>query len=59
MGRIRLTRAGWARVGVLAGGGMVATGSGLALGVAAALVVGGVLLATYCLFVSDVGGEGT
>ncbi|MFD7978884.1 hypothetical protein [Streptomyces sp. NPDC059071] len=46
-----------ARGGVLAGGGMAAAGVGLWLGAAAALMVGGVLLVAYCLFVADVGGD--
>lgn len=57
MGRLRVSSQSRARGGVLTGGGMVAAGVGLWLGAAAALVVGGVLLATYCLLVADVGGD--
>lgn len=53
MGRLRLTRAGRARVGVLTGGAMAASGAGLGLGLAVGLVVGGVLLVAYCLLLAD------
>ncbi|NUS74934.1 MAG: hypothetical protein HOV70_01875 [Streptomyces sp.] len=58
MGRIRLTQAARARAGVLAGGAMVASGTGLRLGLALGLVVGGVLLVAYCLLVADTDGGG-
>lgn len=58
MGRLRLTRAGRARVGVLLGGAMTASGAGLKLGLAVGLVVGGVLLVAYCLLVADTDGGG-
>ncbi|WP_409469070.1 hypothetical protein [Streptomyces sp. HC307] len=54
MGRIRMTPAGRARAGVLAGGAMAAVGSGLGLGLAVGLVVGGVLLVAYCLLLANV-----
>lgn len=64
MGRIRLTPEGRARAGVLAGGALVTVGVGLGLDLAAALMVGGVLLVVYCLLLTDVdlldrdGGDG-
>ncbi|MGW0821826.1 hypothetical protein [Streptomyces sp. NPDC002845] len=59
MGRVRMTPARRARAGVLAGGVMVSAGAGLGLGLAVGLVVGGVLLAVYCLLLTDVDrGEG-
>lgn len=58
MGRLRLTRAARARVGVLLGGAMTASGAGLKLGLAVGLVVGGVLLVAYCLLVADTDGGG-
>ncbi|MDX2892494.1 hypothetical protein PV439_14170 [Streptomyces scabiei] len=58
MGRVRLTRAARARAGVLTGGAMAASGAGLGLGLAVGLVVGGVLLVTYCLLLADTGGGG-
>lgn len=58
MDRFRLTRAGWARAGILAGGGMTTAGIGLGIDLAAALMVGGVLLVLFCLFVADMGGDG-
>lgn len=54
MGRLRMTPSGRARAGVLAGGAMAAVGSGLGIGLAAGLVVGGVLLVAYCLLLTDV-----
>lgn len=56
MGRIRLTRAARARGGVLTGGGMVASGAGLAMGLPLGLIVGGVLLVAYCLLLADTDG---
>lgn len=59
MGRIRVTSAGRARAGVLAGGVMAAAGAGLGLGLAVGLTVAGVLLVAYCLLLMDVGsGDG-
>lgn len=58
MGRLRLTRAGRSRAGVLAGGAMASCGAGIGLGLAVGLVVGGVLLAAYCLFLADTDGGG-
>ncbi|MEU8537526.1 hypothetical protein OH540_21290 [Streptomyces sp. BPPL-273] len=58
MGRVRLTRAGWSRAGVLAGGAMAASGTGLGWGLAVGLVVGGVLLVAYCLLLTDTDGGG-
>ncbi|MFD5294776.1 hypothetical protein ACFWJU_06170 [Streptomyces mutabilis] len=64
MGRIRLTPEGRARAGVLAGGALVTVGVGLGIDLAAALMVGGVLLVIYCLLLTDVdlldrdGGDG-
>lgn len=57
MGRIRLTRAARARAGVLTGGAMVASGTGLRLGLALGLVVAGVLLVAYCLLLADTDGS--
>ncbi|MFF7067309.1 hypothetical protein [Streptomyces pseudovenezuelae] len=56
MGRIRLTRMGWSRAGVLAGGAMAASGTGLRFGLAVGLMVAGVLLVAYCLFLIDTDG---
>lgn len=58
MGRVRLTRVAWSRAGVLAGGAMTASGSGLGWGLAVGLMVGGVLLVAYCLFLADADGGG-
>ncbi|MFI7394020.1 hypothetical protein [Streptomyces tendae] len=64
MGRIRLTPEGRARAGVLAGGLLITVGVGLGIDLAAALMVGGVLLVVYCLLLTDVdlldrdGGDG-
>ncbi|MGX1223147.1 hypothetical protein [Streptomyces ambofaciens] len=64
MGRIRLTPEGRARAGVLAGGLLITVGIGLGIDLAAALMVGGVLLVVYCLLLTDVdlldrdGGDG-
>ena len=57
MGGVRVTRAAWARVGVLAGGVMVTAGIGLGVDLAAALMTGGILLIVYCLLLTDVGGS--
>ncbi|MFF4847995.1 hypothetical protein [Streptomyces sp. NPDC001194] len=54
MGRLSVSRAGLARAGTVLGGALVAAGTGLGLGLALGLVVGGVLLAAYCLLVADV-----
>lgn len=54
MGRIRMTRVGRARAGVLAGGGMVTAGVWTGIDLAAGLMVGGILLVVYCLFLTDV-----
>lgn len=54
MGRVRMTPARRSRAGVLTGGAMAAAGAGLGLGLAVGLVVGGVLLVAYCLFLTDV-----
>ncbi|MBP2583389.1 hypothetical protein J3A78_003867 [Streptomyces sp. PvR006] len=59
MGRIRVSRRSWARLGVLVGGGMVAAGVGFGIDLAAALMVGGMELVAYCLLVADVGGDDT
>lgn len=56
MGRIRLTRMGWSRAGVLTGGAMAASGTGLQFGLAVGLMVAGVLLVAYCLFLIDTDG---
>lgn len=61
MGRIRLTPAGRARAGVMAGGAMVTVGTALAValalgfgfGIAAGLFVGGILLVAYFLLLTD------
>lgn len=54
MGRVRVSRAAWARAGVLTGGGAVTAGVGLAVDLASALMVGGGLLIAYCLLLADV-----
>lgn len=54
MGRLRLTRAGRARAGVLTGGGMVTAGVWAGIDLAAGLMVGGILLILYCLLLTDV-----
>ncbi|MGW4950662.1 hypothetical protein [Streptomyces parvulus] len=64
MGRIRLTPEGRARAGVLAGGGLITAGVGVGIDLAAALLVGGILLVVYFLLLTDVdlldrdGGDG-
>ncbi|MCZ0207908.1 hypothetical protein OZK63_21075 [Streptomyces sp. UMAF16] len=58
MGRLRLTRAGLARAGVLTGGAMTASGAGLGWGLAVGLALGGVLLVAYCLLLADTDGKG-
>ncbi|MYU24753.1 hypothetical protein [Streptomyces sp. SID8352] len=55
MGGLRLTTEGRARAGVGGGGLLITAGIGLGAGLAAALITGGVLLAAYCLFFTDVG----
>lgn len=57
MGRLRLTRAAWARAGVLAGGGLFTAGVWVGLDLAAALMVGGMLIVAYCLLLTDVDGR--
>lgn len=59
MGRVRVTRAGMARLGVLSGGGLFTAGVWQAIDVAAGLMVGGVLLVAYCLLLMDVDGGKT
>lgn len=54
MGRVRVSRAARARLGVLVGGWTAATGVGMAAGLAFGLVAGGVVLAAWCLFLADV-----
>lgn len=54
MGRLRLTRAGLSRAGVIAGGGMFTSGMWLAVDLAAGLMTGGALLVAYCLLLTDV-----
>lgn len=54
MGRVRMTPVARARAGVMTGGAMVASGAGFGLGLAAGLVVGGVLLVAYCLLLTNV-----
>ncbi|MFG2328258.1 hypothetical protein ACGFMM_01395 [Streptomyces sp. NPDC048604] len=54
MGRVRVSRATRARVGVLVGGWTAAAGVGLAAGLAFGLVAAGVVLAVWCLFLADV-----
>jgi hypothetical protein len=53
VGRVRVSRALRARLGVLAGGAMAASGAGLAAGLWAGLALGGVLLVAYCLLLVD------
>lgn len=57
MGRIRLTRAGMSRAGVIAGGGLFTSGVWLAVDLAAGLMAGGALLVAYCLLLTDVDGS--
>lgn len=54
MGRLRLTRVGRARAGVMTGGGMVTAGVWVGIDLAAGLMVGGILLILYCLLLTDV-----
>lgn len=49
MGGLRMSR-----LGVLAGGWTAAAGAGMALGVGAGLVAGGLAFAAWCLFLTDV-----
>lgn len=49
-----MSRAAWARAGVVAGGGLFAGGVGLAVDLAGALMVAGVELVAYCLLLADV-----
>jgi hypothetical protein len=58
VGRLRLTRAGRSRAGVLAGGGMFTAGVWVGIDLAAGLMVGGMLLVAYCLFLADTDGSG-
>lgn len=64
MGRVRVSRFGASRVGVLVGGWTASAGVWLAIDMAAGLMVGGGVLAAWCLFLTDVdkprdgGGEG-
>jgi hypothetical protein len=54
MGRLRVSRVGISRLGVLAGGATASAGVGLALGLALGLVAGGAVFAAWCLFLTDV-----
>lgn len=54
MGRVRVSGKARARFGVLAGGWTAAAGVGLAAGLALGLVAGGVVFASWCLFLTDV-----
>ncbi|MDX3585974.1 hypothetical protein [Streptomyces europaeiscabiei] len=54
MGRVRLTRVGRARAGVLTGGGMITAGVWVGIDLAAGLMAGGMLLVLYCLLLADV-----
>lgn len=54
MGRVRVSRALRARLGILAGGASIASGAGLGAGLWAGLIAAGGLLMTYCLLVIDV-----
>ena len=64
MGRVRVSRFGASRVGVLVGGWTASAGVWLAIDMAAGLMAGGAVLAVWCLFLTDVdtsrgdGGEG-
>lgn len=59
MGRVRVTGAARARLGVLSGGGLFTAGVWQAFGVAAGLMAGGVLVVAYCLLLMDVDGGKT
>jgi hypothetical protein len=54
-----VTGAARARLGVLSGGGLFTAGVWQALGLAAGLMAGGVLLVAYCLLLMDVDGGKT
>lgn len=54
MGRVQMSRAAWARLGVLLGGVLFVVGVGLAAGVAVALMTAGAGLVAYCLLLADV-----
>lgn len=54
MGRLRMSGKSLARCGVLLGGLVAAIGVGLALDLAAALMTGGIMFASWCLFLPDV-----
>lgn len=54
MGRLRVSRKGASRLGVLIGGGAASAGVGLAAGLALGLVAGGLAFAAWCLFLADV-----
>lgn len=49
-----MSRAAWARLGVMVGGVLFAAGVGLAVGAAAALMTAGAGLVAYCLLLADV-----
>lgn len=49
-----MSRAAVSRLGVLVGGWTAAVGAGMALGLAAGVVAGGLCFAAWCLFLTDV-----
>lgn len=54
MGRVQVSRKVRARLGVLLGGAMAATGVGLAAGLSFGLMAAGIGLVAYCLLLADV-----
>ena len=54
MGRLQVSRAVLALVGVMVGGLLFTAGVWLAVDLAGGLMTGGVLLAAYCLLLADV-----
>lgn len=54
MGRLSVSRAAWARLGVVLGGALFVAGILLAIDAAAALMTAGVLTVVYCLLLADV-----
>ncbi|MEU4133648.1 hypothetical protein [Streptomyces wuyuanensis] len=49
-----MSRVALSRLGVLVGGWTAAVGAGMALGLAAGVVAGGLCFAAWCLFLTDV-----
>lgn len=49
-----MSRAGWARLGLLAGGGLFTAGVWMAVDAAAGLMAAGLGMVAYCLLLADV-----